>query len=151
MDPFFAASLVDDFAVAGHVKAACDLFRLVPNVWLSLCPHLPIALINDPSGHKTGYIYRIFEMLNRDDPENSVPHLLRTPHHTTAVTQTRIDLIHLIAYAFADCPHLLPRVAFRRVYWLYRYLRARQAPLSSLLSRAFVRAGIIRPLQEGQW
>ncbi|KAI6795095.1 hypothetical protein KC361_g5204 [Hortaea werneckii] len=62
-----------------------------------------------------------------------------------------IDLIHLVAYAYATQPHTSSRVAFRRVWDCYRFLQDRGAPLSQLLSRSLVQAGLLRPLKERKY
>ncbi|RMZ06307.1 hypothetical protein D0862_04639 [Hortaea werneckii] len=59
-----------------------------------------------------------------------------------------IDLVHLIAYAYATQPHTSSRVSSRRVWECYRFLQDRGAPLSPLLSRSLVQAGLLRPLKE---
>ncbi|RMX85854.1 hypothetical protein D0868_15262 [Hortaea werneckii] len=59
-----------------------------------------------------------------------------------------IDLVHLIAYAYATQPHTSSRISFRRVWDCYRFLQDRGAPLSPLLSRSLVQAGLLRPLKE---
>ncbi|KAI7083233.1 hypothetical protein KC339_g13103 [Hortaea werneckii] len=58
-----------------------------------------------------------------------------------------VDLVHLIAYAYATQPHTSPRTSFRRVWDCYRFLQDRGAPLSPLLSRSLVQAGLLRPLK----
>ncbi|KAI7614060.1 hypothetical protein KC343_g10645 [Hortaea werneckii] len=62
-----------------------------------------------------------------------------------------IDLVHLIAYAYATQPQTSSRVSFRRVWDCYRFLQDRGAPLSQLLSRSLVQAGLLRPLQERKY
>ena len=42
-------------------------------------------------------------------------------------------------------------MAFRRVCDCLNFLRDRGAPLSSLMSRALVHAGVTRPLRDGTW
>ncbi|KAI7124776.1 hypothetical protein KC324_g17787 [Hortaea werneckii] len=59
-----------------------------------------------------------------------------------------IDLVHLIAYAYATQPHTSSRASFRRVWDCYRFLQDRGAPLAQLLSRSLVQAGLLRPLTE---
>ncbi|KAI7538814.1 hypothetical protein KC317_g17669, partial [Hortaea werneckii] len=61
------------------------------------------------------------------------------------------DLVHLIAYAYATQPQTSSRVSFRRVWDCYRFLQDRGAPLSQLLSRSLVQAGLLRPLQERKY
>ncbi|KAI7608158.1 hypothetical protein KC346_g9727 [Hortaea werneckii] len=62
-----------------------------------------------------------------------------------------IDLVHLIAYAYATQPQTSSRVSFRRVWDCYRFLQDRGAPLSQLLSRSLVQAGLLRPLKERKY
>ncbi|KAI7532480.1 hypothetical protein KC331_g13566 [Hortaea werneckii] len=62
-----------------------------------------------------------------------------------------IDLVHLIAYAYATQPHTSSRVSFRRVWDCYRFLQDRGAPLAQLLSRSLVQAGLLRPLKANKF
>ncbi|KAK4941283.1 hypothetical protein LTR28_008939, partial [Elasticomyces elasticus] len=92
----------------------------------------------------------IFALLERPEYTNRLDPTIRA-QDPNPLSHQRVNLVHLIAYKFANSPHIRPRVALRRVYECYRYLQDRRAPMFSLLSRAFVRAGVIRPLEEGRW
>ena len=63
-------------------------------------------------------------------------------------SQELTDLVHNAAYAWAKSPHLRARVAYRRVWECYRFLQDSQSPLSPLISRALVRAGVVNFVRE---
>ncbi|KAI6953494.1 hypothetical protein KC321_g16929, partial [Hortaea werneckii] len=72
-------------------------------------------------------------------------------HATSKLALTTFALVHLIAYAYATQPQTSSRVSFRRVWDCYRFLQDRGAPLSQLLSRSLVQAGLLRPLKERKY
>jgi len=114
-------------------------------VWINRCPELPLSLIQKTSTHSD----RIFRMLNHRDPSNSVPYPQRTSRRNP-LSQSRVDLIHLIAMRFAQRKSKSSRVALRDVYLCYIYLSSRKAPLNPAMSRALVLSGILRPLKENR-
>ena len=140
-----AIDAVQRFVLSGHVTYALQVFSMVPSLPLMECLELPLQLVEKGGTHGD----HIMRMLNRMVPEDTVPMeerlLFKQP-----LTQEHMDLVHLVAYAWAKSPHIPPRVAFRRVWECYRFLQDRGAPLSRLLSRALVRSGISRYLREGK-
>jgi hypothetical protein len=88
-------------------------------------------------------------MLTRFHSEERIPERWRT-HRRLSIKQKHVDFVHEVAYVFASSERLSPRTAFRRVWECYRFLRDRRAPLQPLISRAFVKAGITRPLKESE-
>jgi hypothetical protein len=140
-----AAKLVHHFVAHNEINFAFDVFRSVPT--LPLLPYTELLLRLIQQG-KTHGAY-IFEMLTRFHPEERIPEQRRM-HRRLSIKQEHIDLVHEVAYVFASSEHLSPRTAFRRVWECYRFLRDRRAPLRPLISRAFVKAGITRPLKESE-
>ncbi|KAK4990058.1 hypothetical protein LTR50_002834 [Elasticomyces elasticus] len=141
-----AIELINFFISTNETGYALRVFERQPHVWLSHCPDLPLALIEQtPIAGED-----IFALLNRPEYMNRLDPTLRA-QDPNPLSHQRVNLVHLIAYKFANSPHIRSRVALRRVYECYRYLHDRRAPMFSLLSRAFVRAGVIRPLEEGRW
>lgn len=68
------------------------------------------------------------------------------------IEKARIELFQRMAIAYANAPHLFPRVAFRKVYDCYRLHRQYDlGPLSVEISAALTISGIIKPLQKSQW
>lgn len=144
--PAIATSVIQSFVDSGHVGYAYEIFKAVPSVPLSDFYDLALQLIQSPEMRGS----RTFALLTRLTVDDTVPPEERTIHHTMALKQGHVDLIHLVAYAHADCSHVSSRAALRRVWECYRFLKDRHAPLDPLISRAFVKAGISRPLAEGK-
>ena len=139
-----ATSLAKHFMASGEIEHARQIFEAVPTIPLSACFDLPLYLIEKralPS-------WVVFIMLTRLTPQDTLGAEERT-EHGSSLNQEHVDLVHLVAHACAKSPHISPRVAFRRVWECFRFLRDRTAPLDILMSRALVRAGISRYLAEG--
>ena len=127
------------------LRLAFRAFAAVPTLSLLACPDLPLQLIEAGLGHPD----RIFTLLNRKPgPDIPFPELRAVKR--LALHPAHIDLAHLIAFAWANQARESSRVAFRRVWSVYRWLRDRGAPLSVLMSRSLVKAGVLRPLDEGE-
>ncbi|KAK5685813.1 hypothetical protein LTS10_001926 [Elasticomyces elasticus] len=135
-----ASGAREDLLLAYRVFITC------PSLSLLGVPDLPMQLIEAGVGSPD----RVFRLLNR-----------RTSLEVTCPTDSRhtrtpplhpaqIDLAHLVAYHWAKHPGSDARVAFRRVWETYRWLRDRGALLSPLISRALVRAGVLRQMGEGK-
>lgn len=145
VEPKGAAAAVEVLSAANPRKALY-LFKCVRGLWLSRCPTLAVNLIRTNSVMR----YVIFAMMKCHDiqirlPDHRFRHCKRPPLHPL-----RIELIHKIAYAFAQYTPGDARRAFRNVHYCYRHLVQRKAPLQPLMAKAFVKAGVIRPLQDGQ-
>ena len=142
-----AARLVRHFLAIDHLVFAVRVFETSPSLSLRRCFDLPIKLAK----HGTIPSARIFRMILRQPATDVLPPSQR-PASTPILTLTseQIDLAHLVAFELAHSPHIRPRVAYRRVWECYRFLRDREAPIGSILSRAFVFAGVIRPLMNGK-
>lgn len=144
--PGIAMTLIHFFIETGNHRHAYSVFKLCPGAWPSLCPELLFALIDkQPITTET-----LFKILDRPEIGNSLPINLRT-EPKNSLSFERVNLIQHMAYALANSPHLTPRQAFRRVQDCLHYLEDRGAPLSSIMSRALVTAGVARYLQAGEW
>jgi hypothetical protein len=143
-----AVEVMRHFIDLKQTQWALDIFnRSQSTQSLSSIPELVFALIDS---RIAGKIEAIFDLLNRPDYANSLPVNLRsTPQNS--LSRERIQLVHHVAYAIAKSPLLSSRAAFRQVCECLDYLRDRGAPLSSLMSRALVHAGVTRTLQDGTW
>ncbi|KAK1091105.1 hypothetical protein LTR48_006966, partial [Friedmanniomyces endolithicus] len=144
----FAKTLVLYLTATGnpaHLSLAWKVYEAVPSLSVMECIDFPLQLIE----HGLGTPDRIFHLLNsKVGPEIVKPELRATPR--LALQPAQVDLAHLVAYAWAKQEHTSSRVAFRRVWEVYRFLQDRGAPLSPLMSRSLVRAGIAQPMQEGK-
>ena len=140
-----ATQLVQFFLASGCLKYAFLVFDLVPSVPLSQCYELPLRLIDKGSMS----IGKVLPMLNRIAPVDIADSQSRNKPKNT-LKQEHVNLVHLVAYACARSLHITNRAAFRRVWECYRFLQDRGAPLSPLMSRAFVKAGLSRPLKQGE-
>ncbi|KAK1817486.1 hypothetical protein LTR12_008127 [Friedmanniomyces endolithicus] len=144
----FAKTLVLYLTATGnpaHLSLAWKVYEAVPSLSVMECIDFPLQLIE----HGLGTPDRIFHLLNsKVGPEIVKPEFRETPR--LALQPAQVDLAHLVAYAWAKQEHTSSRVAFRRVWEVYRFLQDRGAPLSPLMSRSLVRAGIAQPMQEGK-
>ncbi|THY42906.1 hypothetical protein D6C99_07276 [Aureobasidium pullulans] len=126
---------------------ALDVFnRPRARQWISDIPELLLTLI-DTYPVRSEFI---FDVLNRSEYSNSLPKNLRWVLQNP-LSEEMVQLVHQAAYAMAKSPLLSSRMALRRVEDCRNYLEDRKAPLSSLMSRALVYAGVTRPLREGVW
>ncbi|KAI5212708.1 hypothetical protein AUEXF2481DRAFT_6606 [Aureobasidium subglaciale EXF-2481] len=114
--------------------------------WLSDVPELLFALV-ETRPISSGLV---FDVLNRPDYQNSLPMNLRSVENNS-LSEGTVQLVHHVAYAMAKSELLTSRAAFRRVHDCYNYLKDRGAPVSSIMSRALVHAGVTRPLRDGNW
>ncbi|TKA62302.1 hypothetical protein B0A55_11882 [Friedmanniomyces simplex] len=128
-----------------HLHLAWEVFEAVPSLSVLECIDFTLQLIE----HGLGTPDRIFHLLNKKTgPDIVKPEFRGKPQ--LALQSAHIDLAHLAAYAWAKQENTPSRVAFRRVWEVYRFLQDRGAPLSALMSRSLVRAGVVRPIQEGK-
>jgi len=122
---------------------AWTIFLQVDSISALQCVDLPLRLID----HGYGTPERIFTILNRQVAADIVAPESRQLHNLS-LTSRHIELAHVIGYAWASQKNVSSRITFRRVWELYHFLRDRRAPLTPLMSRSLVKAGIIRPLKE---
>ncbi|KAL1582243.1 hypothetical protein WHR41_09099 [Cladosporium halotolerans] len=139
-----AVSMIQYFLSHNEPFRALRVFKEVSSVAVHHVPRLPVALAEVGYNHN-GILLRL--LLRQPDP---VP-IERRVKPTLDLTHEHIDAVHLIAYDIANAPGLKTSVAYRSVWAYYRYLQDRGAPLLPLLSRAFVTAGLMRPLEERLW
>jgi hypothetical protein len=71
------------------------------------------------------------------------PDQARSPEHKQTLTEL-VDLVHLMALAWAEDPHISDRESFRRVQECYRFLRDRGIPPRRSIIRALVTASLVR-------
>lgn len=138
-----AVPLINHFLATDRPRHAVRVFLDEPSVAITDCPGLPIACMND-----RGAKINLFDFLIRQ--REIVSRGRRTIKKLT-LAQSQIDVVHLIAHDIAHAPSVSDREAFRNAWACYRYLRDRSAPLTPLISRAIVHAGISRPLQSRTW
>ncbi|KAK5113538.1 hypothetical protein LTR62_003407 [Meristemomyces frigidus] len=143
-----AVRLIAYFEHSGHssgLSRARKVFASVPTVSLLQCLDLPLKMIQSGLGSTE----RIFGMLIRS-PGSETPLPEDREVQKMTLHPEHVELVHLIAYHWATQEHGTARIAFRRVWECFHFLQDRGAPLSILMSRAMVKAGILRPLQEGK-
>lgn len=73
----------------------------------------------------------------------------RTRLNQQKLSPSKVDLVHKMATSFSRSEHTTNRQALRIIWQLVRYLRFHQANLGPEMSRALVRVGIIREMNEG--
>ena len=121
------------------------LFHFHPRLQLERCPELAERMILDPSSHPTNaqrYMRRYYPLF-LVNPERYLPE---------RYTHRRIQLLGRMALAYSSALHLPPGVAFKRIHECYtQHMLEDLGPLPIAMARAFTRAGLIRPLQSGQY
>ena len=143
-----AVDIMRHFIDIKKTQWALDVFnRSESTQWLSEIPELLFALVESRAAWSSE---AIFDLLNRPDYAGALPVNMRSVP-TNSLSKERIELVHHVAYAIAKSPLLTSRMAFRQVCGCLNFLRDRGAPLSSLMSRALVHAGVTRPLRDGAW
>lgn len=135
--------LIEHFMARGENLLALKMFRADPSVAITSVPKLPMTLFEDRS-----IKFNLFSVLFRHTDSN--------PMHSRellkcSVTPELIDLVHVTAHSIANTEVLKTSSAYRKVWSFYRWLQDRGAPLQSLISRAMVTAGILRPLKFHIW
>ncbi|KXT16438.1 hypothetical protein AC579_5127 [Pseudocercospora musae] len=124
---------------------ALKIFLHVPSLPLSKYFILPLRIARADKISSSA----IWNVLGRQTAGDIVWRLEdRIGNEKNRLTQAHIDLVHLVAHEYAKSSCLRPRVAFRRVWECYRFLQDRGAPITSLLTRAMVTAGVLRPLND---
>ena len=141
-----AVNLIHFFLRTANGGYAKIVWNNIFSVQISDCPQLFLALLDT----KVPNAEMLFGMLNRIYPGNTVP-LAERDLPENSLTPEHVQLVHLMAHKYAHNRYLSPRESFTRVYECYRYLQDRRVPLSPLLVRAFVHAGVTRYLEEGIW
>ncbi|KAL1620362.1 hypothetical protein SLS54_006146 [Diplodia seriata] len=145
IDPRSSGAVIEAMSEV-NPRQALKFFKAIPDVSLSLCPRLPLSLIEHGSLPRD----ELFALLNRNDPLARVP-----PEHrhtmTNSLSTLRVELVHIIAHAYANQTAFPTRHRFRNVYFCYLWLRDRKAPLQPLLTKALVRAAITAPLENREW
>ena len=121
------------------------IFKACTQLRLDRCPDLVHRLISDPHTHPNApmelYHSRKCYSVSEADPQGF-----------ESMRQARARLLATMALAYSEALHLTPRMAFRRVYRCYRCIIDKHlGELPVDLAHAFVKAGIIRPLQMGEW
>ena len=116
------------------------LFYFYPRLRLEKCPVLAERMILNPRIH----------------PETALRYMrsrrTRFPVKREEFSQLRIQLLDRMALAYSMALHITPRMAFRNAYKCYtQHMKERLGPTSVVMARALTRAGIIQPLQAGQW
>ncbi|KJY02241.1 hypothetical protein TI39_contig71g00027 [Zymoseptoria brevis] len=143
VDVQFAQRLVHHFLKIDQPLFAYRVFTYVPNLPLSHCYELPLKLAADGIGHSAN----IWRILRRQAPPDYLETSARNKYNLSLVPE-HIELVNLVAWKFALSKTLDDRVAFRRVWECYRFLSDRGAPISTVMTRAVVTAGVVRPLRD---
>lgn len=112
---------------------------------VSHVPRLLISLAQGSCVHSA----EIFRMLQYKGPANTEPKK-RPLVRYVPLLQSQIDLVHLIALAFANSRTKKNRIVFRNVEFCYWYLVKDRARLQPAMTRALVHAGMTRPLQSNE-
>lgn len=136
-------SLIEHLLANDEHYLAYKIFRVAPSIAITDVPKLPLALLKDASVD-----FDMFEMLLREPDSTPMEWRERLK---LSVSPGHVEVVHLIAHTAANVTSLRSSQAYRRVWSLYRWLQDRGAPLEPLISRAFVTAGILRPIREYKW
>lgn len=122
---------------------ASRVFRSSPTIPLKDFPDLALRLARSEKLNARA----LWKVLHRQTAEEIVPSPERSVRNNSLLRE-HVDLIQLVAITIARSRHIEPRVAYRRVWECYRYLKSRGAPVGRVMTRALVTAGILRYLQQ---
>jgi len=122
------------------------IFGAYPDLTLEKCPELAERMIKNARRYPREALW---EYTTRH-PDWRAAGCQGPPENIMA----RAQLLSRMALAYSAAPHLTPRMAFRLVYLCYtRHVREKLGYhyFSRVTVLALVRAGIVRPLEKGQW
>ncbi|MCJ1399268.1 hypothetical protein MMC11_002470 [Xylographa trunciseda] len=129
------------------LRTALDIFKADPRLRVEDCPGLAERMISEPVSDYPD----VFTFLERDrgllGSVGSTVHSKRPLH----VNPRRVALLHSMAMAYAEAPHLNPRQAYRKVRRCLDFFRDRPDLLGPDMSQALTNAGILRYLEAGMW
>lgn len=116
------------------------LLSFYPQLRLEKCPELAERMILNPRSHAETALHYMRSRRTRFPVDREV------------FLRLRIQLLERMALAYSTAPHITPRMAFRNVHECYvQHAKERLGPPSLTIARALIRAGLVRPLQAGQW
>ena len=116
------------------------LFHFYPRLRLEKCPELAERMILNPRIHPNTALHYMQKRRTR------------FPVDLEGFSQLRTQLLDRMALAYSSALHITPRMAFRNVHKCYiQHMKERIGAPSVEMARALTRAGLIRPLQGGQW
>jgi hypothetical protein len=158
--PEFRISLIQHYVSIGESYYAWHVFDHSPALLLdSTCYELPLLMIEKGEIGSA----RIMEMLTgrySGVEAHNTWVLLAPPafgpvvHPDEGDTRRRkqslteiVDLVHLMALAWSESPHVSDRTSFRRVWECYRFLTDRGIKPRSSIVRALITAGLIRTVR----
>ncbi len=141
---------------------AYRLFSCIPNIPLEACPAVARVIIRNPRFDPyTAHQYRLTRQKSLTLSSLFVPNPVTLDRgfrgiypkrEHPQIRESRVRLFEHMAIAYAEAPHLHPRVAYRNVLWCHRLFKWYcLGPLSVDMSRALVVAGVVRQLQECKW
>ena len=130
-----------------NLQTALDIFKADPRLRVEDCPGLVERMITEPVSEHPD----VFVFLERDrgllGSVGSTVHSKRPLY----VNSKRVALLHSMALAYAEAPHLNPRQAYRKVRRCLDFFRDRPDLLGPDMSQALTKAGILRYLEAGMW
>ena len=130
--------------VSKKPRLAERILYFYPKIPLEKCPLLAESMILNPQQHPNTALHYCW----RRRPKATRPIKGDRQQHL----QARAQLLQRMALAYSRAPHLSSRQAFRFAHRCYIFCkRERLGPLGVEMSFAQTLAGIIRPLQAGQW
>ncbi|KAF2214461.1 hypothetical protein CERZMDRAFT_83155 [Cercospora zeae-maydis SCOH1-5] len=140
-----AARLLQHFlrskSIAGFAFAL-RVFKASPELSLQDCPDLLLRCAGADKLDTSSFWY-IMHRQNGGFPRKH-PHTA----HSKVVSKEYAELVELAALEIAKSPGATPRVAYRRVWEIYMYLRRRRIEITPVMTKAFIVSGILRPLEE---
>jgi hypothetical protein len=144
-DSSVLAAKVTAFA-RNNSTMACNLFKLDSRLYFEDCAGFAEAYITNPPSSDRD-ILQFFDLLN----QRQIKQRGRPSNIHLKLTPARVDLLHTMATAFAATTHLSPERAFHRVERCVKYFSGHYGLLRPEMSKALVKAGILRHLESGVW
>lgn len=120
------------------------IFAVYPELTLEKCPELAERMIKNVNRYPNEALWRY----TARHPNWRADRCRDPP----TVIKARKQLLQRMALAYSAAPHLTPRMAFRMVYSCYtRHMREKLGTCGKATVLALVRAGLVRPLDQGEW
>ncbi|MCJ1394295.1 hypothetical protein MMC18_007173 [Xylographa bjoerkii] len=133
--------------LTSNLRTAIQIFKADPRLRVEDCPGLVERMITEPVSDCPD----VFALVERDrgllGSVGSTVHSKRPLY----VNPKRVALLHSMALAYAEAPHLNPRQAYRKVRRCLDFFRDRLDLLGPDMSQALTQAGILRYLEAGMW
>lgn len=140
INPTIVSECIAHFYKSDPLKAMEIYLVSRPLLALSDVPDLPIEVIRAYRKGPYRSAHELWALVTERSPSRGRP-----------LNAAQSQLVHELAYEWAKAKQHRLQESLRWVWWCYGYLRNHNAPLMPLLSKAFVHAVVVKPIEQGKW